>query len=54
MLMDKTYVAREIVKAVTAHRHVKIVDWRYSILVFFWRLIPRRLWRRMNVTNKKL
>lgn len=54
MLMDKTYVAREIVKAVTAHRHVKIIDWRYSILVFFWRLIPRRLWRRMNVTNKKL
>ena len=54
MLMDKTYVAREIVKAVTAHRHVKIIDWRYRILVFFWRLIPRRLWRRMNVTNKKL
>lgn len=54
MLMDKTYVAREIVKAVTAHRHVKIIDWRYCILVFFWRLIPRRLWRRMNVTNKKL
>ena len=54
MLMDKTFVAREIVKAVTAHRHVKIIDWRYNILVFFWRLIPRRLWRRMNVTNKKL
>lgn len=54
MLMDKKYVARKIVKAVTAHRHVEIIDWRYCILVFFWRLIPRRLWRRMNVTNKKL
>lgn len=53
MLMDKVSVARDIVSAVTAHRHVAVIDWRYRILVFFWRMIPRRVWRRMNVTNRR-
>lgn len=51
MLMDKTAVARQIVRAVYAHRHVCVIDWRYRLLVFFWRLTPRWLWRRLNVRN---
>jgi len=52
MLMDPAFVARKIVYAITRHRHVSIIDWRYRLLVFFWRLIPRRIWRRMNVGLK--
>lgn len=52
MLMDKTNVARQIVKGIYAKRHVKIIDWRYRILVAAWRLVPNWLWRIMRVTNK--
>ncbi len=51
MLMQKEAVAREMLRAVYAHRHVHVIDWRYRLLVFAWRLMPRWLWRRMNVRN---
>ena len=50
MLMDKTVVARKLLRAVKAHRHVRVIDWRYRILVFFWRLIPNFIWRKLNIT----
>lgn len=40
-------VAGSIVKAVEKGKGVKVIDWRYALLVFFWRLIPRWLWTRM-------
>ncbi len=52
MLMDVETVARKIVKAVMAHRHVEVIDWRYRILVFFWRMIPNWLWRKLNIKTK--
>ena len=51
MLMKAPYAARLIVKAVKKHKRVAVIDWKYSILVFFWRLIPRCIWRRMKVKN---
>lgn len=54
MLMDKTAAARRIVRAVEARRHVCVIDWRYRLLVFFWRMFPGWLWRRLNVTNKRV
>lgn len=45
MLMRPDRVARAIVKAIERHRHVVIIDWRYWLLVMFWRLVPRWLWR---------
>ena len=45
--MDAQRVARQIVNAIEHRRHVSIIDWRYRVLVFFWRLIPRWLWRRI-------
>lgn len=47
--LDARDVAKSIVKAIEKGRGVKIVDWRYAILVFFWRLIPRCLWTRMAI-----
>lgn len=51
MLMKTPYAARLIVKAVRKHKRVAIIDWKYSILVFFWKLIPRCIWKRMKVKN---
>lgn len=42
-------VACDIVKAIEAGKEVKVIDWRYAILVFFWRLIPRWIWTRMKI-----
>lgn len=51
MLMDKEAVAREMLRAIYAHRHVQVIDWRYRLLVFLWRLMPRWLWRKLNIRN---
>ena len=51
MLMRPDYAARIIVKALNGKKRVKVVNWRYSILVFFWQLIPRCIWKRMRVKN---
>ena len=51
MLMQKEAVAREMLRAVYAHRHVHVIDWRYRLLVFFFFLMPSWLWRRMNIRN---
>jgi len=48
MLMNVEDVSKEIVDAVLKKKHVRIVDWRYRILVFFWKLIPRCIWRRIS------
>ena len=49
MLMRPEAVARDIVRSVYQHRHVRVIDYRYRILTFFWRLIPRWIWRRMKL-----
>lgn len=49
MLMRPEKVARDIVRSITRHRHVRIIDWRYRLLTFFWRLIPRWIWRRIKI-----
>lgn len=52
MLMDPREVARAIVRAVSRGRHVCVIDWRYRLLTFFWRLLPAALWRRMRIQTK--
>jgi len=49
MLLDKTRTAKAIVRAVYAKKHICIIDWRYKLVVFFWRLIPNALWRRLDL-----
>ena len=49
MLMQPETVARDIVRSIYRKRHVRIIDGRYRVLTFFWRLIPRWLWRRMKL-----
>lgn len=49
MLMSPQRVARDIIRSIHHHRHVRIIDWRYRILTALWRRIPRPLWRRMKL-----
>lgn len=37
-------VAKSIIKTVLKGKEVTTIDWRYRILVFFWRMIPRCIW----------
>lgn len=47
--LDAKSVAKSIVHAIEKGRGVTIIDWRYAILVFFWRLIPHWIWVRMKI-----
>ena len=49
MVMRPESVARDIVRSIYKRRHVRVIDYRYRILTFFWRLIPRWIWRRMKL-----
>lgn len=49
MLMKPTAVAKDIVRAIREKRRIVTIDWRYRLLVFFWRLIPDFLWIRLKL-----
>lgn len=49
LLMKATTVAHKIVKAINKKKRITIIDWKYRILVFFWRLIPKGIWLRLPV-----
>ena len=51
MLMHADEVARHIVRALKHEKRVAVIDGRYSLLVFFWRMIPRWLWERLPIKN---
>jgi len=48
MLMTKEKVAELIIKGLKRNRRVLTIDWRYRLLVAFWRLIPRCLWEKIT------
>lgn len=49
MLMKTEKVAAHIVRALNRKQRVVVIDWRYRIIVFFWQMIPRWLWKRLPV-----
>ena len=49
MMLQPENVAKEIVYAINHQKHVRIIDWKYRILTFFWQMIPRWLWRRLKL-----
>lgn len=52
MQLDVEEVAKEIVKGVTEKKSIITVDWKYRVLVAFWRMIPRFIWIRLKVVSK--
>lgn len=51
MLMKSNYASKIIYKALIHKKRIKIIDWKYTILVALWRCIPRILWERLNIKN---
>lgn len=51
LLMDVQRVAHHIIRALKKRKRVIIIDWRYRLLVFFWRLIPSFIWKYLPVRN---
>lgn len=52
LMMPADKVARTIARAIAQKRRVMVIDWRYAIITFFWRLIPNALWERMVIRTK--
>ena len=51
MKMKAEKVAWAIFRALKRKQAVVTIDWRYRLLVFFWRLVPAPLWRRMRLVK---
>lgn len=49
MMMKPEAVARDIVSSIYHRRHVRVIDFRYRVMTFFWRLIPNCIWRRIKL-----
>lgn len=51
LTMTSEYASRKIAKAILEKKRRAVIDWRYRIIVFFWRLIPQCIWERLSVHN---
>ena len=51
MLMKAPIVALDIVSAIEKKKRVAIIDWKFRLLVGFWRLIPKWIWLRLPIRN---
>jgi len=49
LLMKPEKVAKSIFRAVVKKKRKIIIDWRYKILVFFWKMIPNCLWKNLPI-----
>ena len=52
LLMNSRKVATHIIRALNRKQRVVVVDWRYALIVFFWRMIPRWIWKRLSIKTK--
>jgi len=56
-LMTEEYAAKKIYKAIIKKKRKVVIDWKYAIITFFWRLIPDFIWERLKIDvseNKKI
>lgn len=49
MEMTVDHAAPLIEKAIDHGRRVAYIDWRWGLIVFFWRMIPRCVWKRISL-----
>lgn len=52
MLMSPEKVAHRIFRALMRRERSVVIDWRYRLMVFFWRLIPRFVWERLPIKTR--
>ena len=51
MIMSAERAAHFVVRSLRKHERITIFDWRYRLLVGFWRMIPRCIWERMTMVQ---
>lgn len=49
LIMSLDYAVRRMVRAIESRMGYAIIDWRWAIVVFFWKLIPEFIWRRIRL-----
>lgn len=49
MQMTTDNTVRHILAAVRKGKRKVVIDWKYQILCFFWRLVPSFVWERMRI-----
>lgn len=49
MMLKPQNVACEIIRAINARKHIRVIDWKYRLLTAVWRRIPLFLWRRIKL-----
>ena len=49
MMLRPEKVARDIVCAINAKKHIRVIDWRYRLLTALWRRIPNCIWRKIKL-----
>jgi short-subunit dehydrogenase len=50
--MDPGYVALKIFNALMKKRRRVIIDYRFGIITFFWKLIPQAIWERIDIGHR--
>lgn len=48
LVMSRSKAADEVMKSLRKANRVHTFDWKYRVIVFFWRLIPRCIWERIS------
>lgn len=48
MTMSCEKAVGHILRGLNRHRRIIIFDWRFKLLVLFWKLIPRPIWERIT------
>jgi short-subunit dehydrogenase len=49
MIMTAQQAAKHVVGSLRRRQRITIFDWRYKLLVGFWRMIPRCIWERLTM-----
>ena len=49
MIMSIDYVCPKIERAILRRKRRAVIDSRWRVVVGLWRLIPRCLWKRINL-----
>ncbi|MDD4514484.1 SDR family NAD(P)-dependent oxidoreductase [Massilibacteroides sp.] len=49
LLMKADQVAVKITQAIERKKRIVVIDYKYKILVFFWKLIPGWIWERLSI-----
>ena len=49
MIMTAEQAAKYVTRSLRRHKRITIFDWRYRLLVGFWRCIPRCVWERLTM-----